>query len=148
VGFSNTVAFGNLRFSGLLDWQHGGSLVSVTQDVLDAFGASGDQADGGVERATKNDQLGIAQYVYDASFVKLRELSVAYELPASLATRLMGSARSVRLELSGRNLKTWTSYPGLDPEVSNFGSQQISRFIDLAPYPPSRSYFVSLAVGF
>ncbi|HEY2065403.1 MAG TPA: TonB-dependent receptor, partial [Gemmatimonadaceae bacterium] len=148
MGFSNVVTIGSLRLQGLLDWQHGGSLVNVTQDVLDAFGAAGDQPDGGVARATRNDQLGIAQYVYDGSFVKLRELSASYEVPTSLATRLVGAARTLRLELSGRNLKTWTSYPGLDPEVSNFGSQQISRFIDLAPYPPSRSFFVSLAVGF
>ena len=149
MGFANTLTWGGWRASGLLDWQHGGSLVNVTQDVLDAFGAAGDQADGGVDRATKNDQLGIAQYVYDASFVKLRELTLSYELPLSVAGRLhLGGARSARLELSGRNLKTWTSYPGLDPEVSNFGSQQISRFIDLAPFPPSRSYFVSLALGY
>jgi TonB-linked SusC/RagA family outer membrane protein len=149
MGFSNVLTWGSWRFSGLLDWQHGGSLVSVTQDVLDAFGAAGDQTDGGVGRATKNDQLGIAQYVYGASFVKLRELTLSYELPASLTSRLyLGGTRSVRLEVSGRNLKTWTDYPGLDPEVSNFGSQSISRFIDLAPYPPSRSFFVSLALGF
>ncbi|MDB4898589.1 MAG: TonB-dependent outer membrane protein SusC/RagA, partial [Gemmatimonadetes bacterium] len=114
VGFSNSVAFGAFHLSALLDWQHGGSIVSVTQDVLDSFGAAGDQPDGGVGRATKNDQLGIAQYVYDASFVKLRELTFGYELPASLTTRVLGSARSARLELSGRNLKTWTNYPGLD----------------------------------
>jgi hypothetical protein len=87
--------------------------------------------------------------VYDASFVKLRELSIGYALPASLVNSLLlRTARSARLEVSGRNLKTWTNYPGLDPEVSNFGSQQISRFIDLAPYPPSRSVFFTLALGF
>jgi hypothetical protein len=149
MGFSNTLSWGNWRFSGLLDWQHGGSLVSVTQDVLDSFGAAGDTADGGFARATRNDQLGIAQYVWNASFVKLRELAIGYTLPASLVNRaLLSTARSARLEVSGRNLKTWTDYPGLDPEVSNFGSQQISRFIDLAPYPPSRSVFVSLSLGF
>jgi TonB-linked SusC/RagA family outer membrane protein len=148
MGFSNSVTWRNWRLSGLLDWQHGGDLVSVTQDVLDAFGAAGDQPDGGAGRAVKNDQLGIAQYVYDASFVKLREISLSYEIPPSLVSSTLRGVRSARLELSGRNLKTWTSYPGLDPEVSNFGSQQISRFIDLAPYPPSRTYFVSLGLGF
>ena len=36
----------------------------------------------------------------------------------------------------------------VDPEVSNFGSQQISRFIDLAPYPPSRSFFFTINVSY
>ena len=54
----------------------------------------------------------------------------------------------VRLEVSGRNLATWSPYAGLDPEVSNFGNQNINRGQDLAPYPPSRSYFFTLAVDF
>jgi hypothetical protein len=150
MGFANDLTWRNWRLSSLFDWQHGGDLVSVTRDVFDAFGTSGDQKDGGVARATRNDSEGYAQYIYDASFVKLRELSLSYELPAPVVSRVFfGSARSARLEFSGRNLYTWTDYhAGVDPEVSNFGSQQISRFIDLAPYPPSRSFFFSLAVDF
>ncbi|HEU4566171.1 MAG TPA: SusC/RagA family TonB-linked outer membrane protein [Gemmatimonadaceae bacterium] len=157
MGFANELTWRGWRLSTLFDWQHGGSLVNITQDVLDAFGAAGDpgavdaqgKPDGGVARATKNDQLGIAQYVYDASFVKLREVTLSYELPATVSSMLsFGTAKSMRLEFSGRNLKTWTDYPGLDPEVSNFGSQQISRFIDLAPFPPSRSFFFTLDLGF
>jgi TonB-linked SusC/RagA family outer membrane protein len=157
MGFANELTWRGLRLSTLLDWQHGGDLVSVTQDVLDAFGAAGDagavdeqgRPDGGALRAKLNDQIGVSQYVYDGSFVKLREVAISYELPAAITGRIfLGRARSARLELSGRNLATWTGYPGLDPEVSNFGSQQISRFIDLAPYPPSRSFFFTLDVGF
>jgi hypothetical protein len=54
----------------------------------------------------------------------------------------------MRLELSGRNLVTWSKYAGVDPEVSNFGSQQISRFVDLAPFPPSRTFYATLAASF
>ena len=42
----------------------------------------------------------------------------------------------------------FTPYTGLDPEVSNFGIQAVSRGIDIAPFPPSRSVFFNLAVGF
>ena len=52
------------------------------------------------------------------------------------------------IELSGRNLFTWTNYEGLDPEVSNFGNQNVARNQDVAPFPPSRSYFLSLNVNF
>ncbi len=75
-------------------------------------------------------------------------VALGYELPPSWFSALRGRTRSVRLELSGRNLYTWTKYTGADPEVSNFGNQQISRFIDLAPFPPSRSFFFTVDVGF
>lgn len=149
VGFSNEITWGKVRASALFDWQKGGSVVNVTQNVYDAFGTAPDRADGGASRARENDVTGNSQYIYDASFVKLRELTLGYELPSAVVSRLFfSSPQSVRLEVSARNLATWTSYPGVDPEVSNFGSQQISRFIDLAPFPPSRSIFFTLAASF
>jgi len=36
----------------------------------------------------------------------------------------------------------------MDPEVSNFGNQAIGRNIDVAPFPPSRSFWFSLSLGF
>ena len=88
-------------------------------------------------------------YVENAGFVKLREITAAYELPERLIrTAFRGRASSVRLELSGRNLKTWTKYTGLDPEVSNFGNQPLGRFQDVTPYPPSRTYFLSIISSF
>jgi hypothetical protein len=56
--------------------------------------------------------------------------------------------RNVRLSLTGRNLLRFTPYRGLDPEVSNFGRQAIVRNIDVAPFPPSRSFFLSVDLGF
>jgi len=56
--------------------------------------------------------------------------------------------RHAKLSVSGRNLWTFTGYTGLDPEVSNFGNQAIARNVDLAPYPPSRSFWGSIELGF
>ena len=148
MGFTNEFTWKSLRLSSLFDWQKGGNLVNVTKNVFDAFGLAPDVADGGLARINLNDTQGIAQYIEDASFVKLREVALGYDLPASWISRLGGKPRSVKLELSGRNLFTWTKYTGADPEVSNFGNQQISRFIDLAPFPPSRSFFLTVDVGF
>jgi hypothetical protein len=50
--------------------------------------------------------------------------------------------------VSGRNLKTWTPYTGLDPEVSNFSNQALGRIQDVTPYPPSRTFFFSLNATF
>jgi hypothetical protein len=81
--------------------------------------------------------------------VKLREVTLSYNLPQQLTGRLFGGRTSnVSLELSGRNLVTWTDYEGIDPEVSNFGNQNITRNQDLAPFPPSRSFFASINLGF
>ena len=81
-----------------------------------------------------------------ASFFKLREVTLTFDVPTSAVRGLFG-ARSARLSLSGRNLFTSTPYTGLDPEVSNFGNQAIFRNIDVAPFPPSRSFWFTIDLG-
>ena len=84
-----------------------------------------------------------------ATYLKLRELSVSYDFPASVVTSFFGTAvDGLTATLSGRNLLTFSEYTGLDPEVSNFGNQAISRNVDVAPFPPSRSFWFSLNVSF
>jgi hypothetical protein len=86
--------------------------------------------------------------VQDGSYLKLRELSLTYDLPESVVGHLFGGVRYARLNVSGRNLIRITPYKGSDPEVSNFGNQAIARNIDVAPFPPSRSFFFSIDLGF
>jgi hypothetical protein len=81
-----------------------------------------------------------------ASFLKLREVTLSYDVPGSTVRGLFGG-RSLRVSLSARNLFTSTNYSGLDPEVSNFGNQAIFRNIDVAPFPPSRSFWFTLELG-
>jgi hypothetical protein len=81
--------------------------------------------------------------------VKLREVTLSFDVPRSFVEGFAGGRlRSLQLSLSGRNLATWTDYTGLDPEVSNFGNQPIARNIDVAPFPPSRSFWFSATLGF
>ena len=150
MGFSNDVSYGRFRVYGLLEWRHGGDVVNVTQNVFDEDGLAPDSA-ASAERLSLFHATGkrLAVYIQDASFVKLREVTLSFQLPDNVIHSLFhGSVTSVRAELSGRNLVTWSPYQGLDPEVSNFGNQNINRGQDLAPYPPSRSYFFTLAVDF
>ena len=93
---------------------------------------------------------GIADvYVQDGSFVKLREVTLGYAVPQAFGRKLFGSrAGDVRLSLTGRNLLTATPYWGADPEVNNFGNQSVRGFVDLAPFPPSRTFFFNIDVGF
>lgn len=64
-------------------------------------------------------------FLYDASFVKLRSLSVRYTLPRAVASRLGATGASV--SIAGNNLGTWTKYPGSDPEVNSQGRQNASQ---------------------
>ena len=153
VGFANEVNWGAWRLYGLVDWKKGGDIINLTQFLYDAAGNAEDydideNSPGKLRQARWGDgNTGV--YVQDGSFVKVREISLSYELPTELTGRLFGGvARSARLELAGRNLFTFSDYPGLDPEVSNFGNQPIARNIDVAPYPPSRSFFFTIDVGF
>jgi hypothetical protein len=54
----------------------------------------------------------------------------------------------MRVSVSARDWLGFTGYKGLDPEVSNFGIQSVSRGQDVAPYPPSRSFWFTLSAFF
>jgi TonB-linked SusC/RagA family outer membrane protein len=144
VGWSNVVTAGDFTFSALLDWQQGSNVINLTRFLYDGARNSPD-VEGAAARAAALD-AGNYPYVEDASFVKLREVSVSYDLPKRLAAQL-GPLKSLQLSLTGRNLLTFTHYSGLDPEVSNFGGQPIGRNYDVAPYPPSRSFWLSVSAG-
>ena len=63
-----------------------------------------------------------AQFIEEASYVKLRELSIGYTIDAPWLSRGLGFS-SVDLRLAGRNLKTWTDYTGVDPETNLAGAE-------------------------
>ncbi len=145
IGWSNVINFGDFALSTLLDWQKGSKVINLTQNYFDANGNATDQA----AAAKRLMALGSGDprpYIEDGSFVKVREISIAYNLPRRLASQL-GPLKTLNVSLSGRNLLTFAPYSGLDPEVSNFGSQAISRNFDVTPYPPSRTFWLSVTAG-
>ncbi|MGH7579364.1 MAG: SusC/RagA family TonB-linked outer membrane protein [Gemmatimonadales bacterium] len=149
MSFSSDLDFKRFTFGMLWDWKQGGDIINLTEFLYDAGQNSIDYVGPGQERQRLFNS-GISQvYVQDGSYLKLREVTLAYNLPESFTRGLFGSTvRHARLSLSGRNLLRFTGYRGLDPEVSNFGNQAIVRNIDVAPFPPSRSFFFSIDLGF
>ena len=120
----------------------------MTEFLFDAFANSADVGAGAQRQQDFADGL-TKPYVQDASYIKLRELSVFYTMPRATTERLFGSVVShARITLSGRNLIRITDFRGMDPEVSNFGNQAIARNIDVAPFPPSRIVFLIIDLGF
>lgn len=156
MGFGNDFSAGPFRLSTLIDWRHGGYLADLSQTYLEngTNGQSpitgGNLADTAMNNADQAAyKAGLPAFLEHASFAKLREVTLSYSLNARLTNTLFrGTTKDARLEVSGRNLYTWTHYRGLDPEVSNFGNAPLSRMWDLAPYPPSRQFFFSIAANF
>jgi hypothetical protein len=145
IGWSNIVNVGDFTFTGLLDWQHGSKIINLTRLLYDGNGNSPDVEAAAMRIAafSNKDPRG---YIEDGSFVKVREISVTYTLPKRLVNQLR-PLQTLQLSVSGRNLLTFTGYTGLDPEVSNFGGQPIGRNYDVGPYPPSRSFWLSVTAG-
>ena len=156
MGFSNDFTAGPFRLSTLIDWRKGGYIADLSETYLEngpngqSGIAGGNFADTARNNADQNRYAqGYASFLEHGSFAKLREVTLSYALSPHLASTLMrGMTKDVRLEFSGHNLKTWTNYRGLDPEVSNFGNAPLSRLWDLAPYPPSRQFFFSIDANF
>jgi hypothetical protein len=82
--------------------------------------------------------------IEDGGFVKLREISVAYSFAGPWVNRMLGFS-TVDVRVSGRNLKTWTKYRGLDPETTVGGATQRSSGVDYFNLPLTRS--VVFAIG-
>jgi TonB-dependent starch-binding outer membrane protein SusC len=86
--------------------------------------------------------------INDASYVKLREVSLSYDVPERLMNRI--GAHGVSLTASGRNLHTWSKYTGLDPEMQFIsGSTPGSNFgVDQAEYPPLASFVFTIRANY
>lgn len=87
--------------------------------------------------------------VVDASYIRLRSVSLSYTLPHKWMAKL--GVNNARLSLSGNNLVTITDYPGLDPESVN--SQRGGSTVDLTgdggyAYPQAKTYTIGLNVTF
>jgi hypothetical protein len=84
--------------------------------------------------------------VYDASYLKLKSVTLTYTLPDATATRL--HLRNASMYVSGTNLFCITRYPGPDPEVSNNPYSIINSSNDAGTYTAMRQYSLGIRVGF
>ncbi|HET6577660.1 MAG TPA: SusC/RagA family TonB-linked outer membrane protein [Gemmatimonadales bacterium] len=151
MSFSSDVDVSRFTLGMLWDYKQGGDIINLTEFLYDAGQNSKDftEPGGGADRIARSGEGFTDPYVQSGTYVKLRELNLSYNLPDRFTSAIFGrSIRSARLSLTGRNLLRFTPYRGLDPEVSNFGRQAIVRNIDVAPFPPSRSFFFSIDLGF
>jgi TonB-linked SusC/RagA family outer membrane protein len=146
--FLNQLTYHRASLSFLWDWQYGGVAQNQTLSLYDCNGLAPDfstpRGQAGYDAC--NNTGDARPFVESTSFLKLRNASLSLDLPDHIAAWF--GARSARIAVEGVNLITITNYTGYDPEVSNYGSQAITRNIDLGPYPPSRSFFFTIQAGF
>ena len=165
---NNVTLFKNLNISFQFDFNYGGKIYNMTKQWLykpvggtGGQGASSADYDKKVTIAGKtgtfvnyyqslyNLNLGTSPFVESGSYVRLRDLSLSYDL-----TRLIGAKAVKRLSVtaSGRNLLTFTKYSGLDPENTGTNGVQtnigVFQGVDYFGTPNLRSYQFAINFGF
>ncbi len=156
-GWSNEIRYKSFTASALIDIHKGGNILSITNMFDDNTGVTantlvGRQVDWnnpgivvkGIDQATgKPNTINVTAetyyqslfeimepYVYDDSWVKLRELRIGVDLPDAFAHSIRST--SVNLSFVGRNLWTQTKVPNIDPEFSDqTGNYQGTEFATL-----------------
>lgn len=149
----NAVTVRGVEVSFLLDGRFGNDVMNYTRRSSDFFGSSpnaavearGDTIRGTFVRNTERNAL-MEEYVEDGSFVKLREVALAYRFTQPWV-RAVG-AGDVGLRVAARNLHTWTSYSGMDPEINMFAANTVARGVDFATTPIPRTFVLSLDFNF
>lgn len=149
VGFVNDVTYGPVNLNVVVDWQKGGNVINLTSYLQDDGRTSPDWGSPSWAARYAGYRSGaIEPYIEPADFVKLREVALNLNVPTAFTESLRLGARDMRVGVVGRNLLQWTDYSGLDPEVANFGPAAVRNNLDIGPYPPSRSFFLNVSVGF
>ena len=117
-----------------------GETGAFTAYYASAYYALGNTAKGVGNNVTKD------YFYYDASFVRLRNVSIGIDFSSFAKKEWL---KKCQLVFSGRNLLTFTKYPGLDPEISSGSSNSaFDRGIDHSTIPNLKSYQVTLNLGF
>ncbi|WP_236025707.1 SusC/RagA family TonB-linked outer membrane protein [Algoriphagus oliviformis] len=85
-------------------------------------------------------------FVEDGSFLRIRNITLGYNLPASLLEKAKLS--SARFSFTVQNAYTFTDYEGYNPEVSAQGGSPLVPGVDAGGYPLARTFMFGLNVGF
>jgi len=151
---------GNLSIGMQWDWVYGNNLYNQTKQWMYRDGIHSDYSipvtiagetqaftafyrsmyAGGAANGTKN------YFFEDASFVRLRNISLGYDFAKLINVK--GLSR-LQLVASGRNLFTITKYSGMDPEISSSTTNSsFDRGLDHNTIPNTKQYTIGVNVGF
>ncbi len=173
VGFQNTFTYKNLSLGVLFDWRQGGEIhsrtvaIGGTTGMLD-FTANGRET-GIVGQGVMSDGNGgfvpndvnvpaSAYYsstysrgneavpIFDATYVKLREVKLTYNFPRNFLKNTF--IQNASISLVGRNLALWTENDHIDPETFSFDGSTIVQGLEDMATPSARSMGMSVNLQF
>lgn len=159
-GFTNTFTYKNFSLITLTTFSYGGKLLYLADIQNKAFDSYANRGARIKDRWTpehpSNDRprliLGqnygatASDDVYDGSYLKLKSVTLTYQLPVKVAHTL--HIRDASMYASATNLFTITKYPGPDPEVSNNPYSLINGSTDVSTFPTTKQYNIGLRFGF
>lgn len=161
-GWHNTFVWKDLSLYILLDGKIGGKIVSVTEAELDAYGLSQRTADSrinnpeGLVGINNGKEVAVPwynyyytrgtsmteDYVYDATNIRVREISLGYTF-----RDLFGASKDLSLSVVGRNLGFIFKKSPVDPDISVTAANALSG-IDVYSLPTTRSFGINLKATF
>ena len=169
---NGTTAFSykSISLSAVFEWKQGGQMYSGSNGLLDLYGMSavtedrestfifkGVKPDGtpnDIVRGGPSDPLAFQRlytdvlsnvdeyYIHENSFVKLREISLRYQLP-----RNFYKTANAGVSIFARNILIWTALRNLDPETSQ-GNTNMGGSFERFSLPQTTSYGFSLDITF
>jgi TonB-linked SusC/RagA family outer membrane protein len=154
-GFNNQLQWRSFAINALLDGQVGGNIYNNTKQRMYQWERHGDEVQAGKPDELKkpsayyvgplyNANTNIDWFVEDASYVKLREVSVRYRFnPSAFAPLARLNLDRMTLGLIARNLFTWTGYSGFEPDVGS-----VLNRIDDFEYPAYRTLTANIEIVF
>jgi len=165
----NDIRFRQFGLSFLFDTQQGLEKYNQLDNFMAAFGIAdytenrrdsrvfeGVTADGQPNTQSvvtgqafyRNVYRGVSEnFIQDASFVKLRNVTLSYSLPTQLLNRTK-FITGASLAVSGNNLWLSTDYNGFDPESSSMAASSIADGFAGFTYPATRSFMMTLNLSF
>ena len=145
MSFRNSFTVGPFALSFLIDKKEGGHAINLANLIYDLGGTTVDYEENGGARLGG---LGAVTqpYVESTSYMALRDLSLNYTLPGSMTEGY--GVSYLQVGVSARNWWMNSDYSGLSPEVSQFGNEAVGGSVDTAPYPLSKSLYLTLSMGF
>lgn len=162
LGLNNSVTFGGLSLEVLFQASLGNDVFNATRietegmfTVTNALATTATrwQNEGDITRIpravfgdpSQNSRIS-SRFIEDGSHLRLRNVTLSYNLPKDLLNRF--KVQSMSVYLSGQNLWILTDYSGYDPEVNRDGGSAISQGIDYGTYPQSKIFTGGLKLEF
>ncbi|GAA4469724.1 TonB-dependent receptor [Nibrella saemangeumensis] len=162
-GLGNNLSWKNFSLNVLLSGSYGNDILNMTRRILiggsSNFNVTRDywqnrwtpeNPNATEPRAIRGDRNGntstSTRIVEDGSYLRLRNIVLAYNLPKPLISRV--KLANARVYFSGANVLTFTKYKGFDPEVNEYGNSAISQGIDSGGYPLPATYTFGIDLTF